>query len=98
MRTLASSAPIRRQQIGFYGDGVNVIRQRERDHVGFQAVNDSPRLLARTAMRLLNFYRLSGLRFPVLGKRGVVVLIKFSGRIVGYVQQRDGTLRQAQSG
>ena len=45
--------PVRRQQPGL-GDGVDVVGQRQRDHVGLQPVDDRARLLARAAVRLLD--------------------------------------------
>ena len=67
--------PIRRQQPRFVGYGVNVVGERERDHIGLEAVNHRARLLARAAVRLADGDFLAGLALPGLGKRGVHVLV-----------------------
>ena len=71
------------------GDGVNVVGQRERDHVGFEAVDDGLRLLAGAAVRLGNDHVVAGLGLPIFGERGVVFLIQLARRVVGDVQEFD---------
>ena len=71
------------------GNGVNVVRQRERDDVGLQAVNDRARLFAGAAVRLLDDDGVAGFVLPVFRERGVVILIQLAGRIVGNVQEFD---------
>ena len=63
-------------------DRVDVVGERERDDVGFEAVDHRARLRARAAVRLLDRDGLSGLRLPVLGEGGVEVLrrARASGR------------------
>ena len=46
--------PVRREAVRLLGDGVDVIGQSQRDHVGLQAVDHRARLLARAAVRLLD--------------------------------------------
>ncbi|MNR31601.1 hypothetical protein D3C85_1491220 [compost metagenome] len=67
-------------------NGVHVIGQRQRDHVGFDAVDDRRRLFARATVRLANHHVIAGFLF-VVGRKGFVVLIvKLTRRIVRHVQ------------
>ena len=45
--------PVLRQQVGFLRDGIDIVRQRERDDIGVEAVDDGPGLFSRAAVRLL---------------------------------------------
>ena len=83
------SLPVRRQQLALCRERVDVARQRERDHVGLQAVDHGARLLARAAARLSHRDLLARLRFPVLGEGLVVLVVQFARRVVGHVEQRD---------
>ena len=75
------------------GDGVDVERQRQRRDVGLEAVDDRARLLARSAVRLVDVDRLPGLLLPLRRERLVDVLVQLARRIVGDVQQLDLRLR-----
>jgi hypothetical protein len=68
---------------------VDVAGQRERDHVGFKAVDDGTRLLAAAAVRLLDRHVLVVFFFPVLGEGGVEFHVQFARGIVADVQERD---------
>ena len=78
---------------GVLGDGVDVVRQRQRRDVGLQAVDDRARLLARSAVRLVDVDRLPGLLLPLRRERLVDVLVQLARRIVRDVQQLDLRLR-----
>ena len=69
-------------------DGINVVCERQRDHIGLESVDDRAGLFSRTAMRLLYLYLLPGFCLPVSCKGGIVVLIQFAGGIVRHVHQR----------
>ncbi len=71
------------------GNCIDVIGQRQGDHVGLKAIDDCTCLLAGTAVGLFDGDLVTGLLLPVLGKCIVEIGIQFTGRIVGYVQQRD---------
>ncbi|MNS84121.1 hypothetical protein D3C72_1179340 [compost metagenome] len=71
---------------------VGVAGQGQGGHVGVQPVDDGARLLARTAVRLLDAHVLAGLGLPVLGEGLVVVHVQLAGRVVRHVQQRHGAL------
>ena len=62
--------PIGRNQF-FLRESIDVIAQRERDHVSIKAINYGSRLFAGTAMRLIDGddFFVGGL--PVLGKGNV---------------------------
>ena len=66
-------------------NGVHVEFESERDNISFKAVCHFQSLFARTAMGLCDFYVLTGLFFPVLGKDLVVVGVKLTSRVVRYV-------------
>jgi hypothetical protein len=70
--------PVGRDQARL-GDGVNVIGQRERYHVRFQAVNHGTALFARSAVRLLNRDILTGLLFPV--RRELLIMSSYNSRV-----------------
>ena len=74
-------------------DLVDVVREGQRDDVGFEAVDHAARLLAGTAMGLANGDRFAGLRFPVAGERRVHVPVQLTRGVVRDVQQRDVGLR-----
>ena len=79
--------PVGRKQPGLLGDLVDVVGQRQRHHVGLQAVDDRAGLLARAAVRLPDGDVLARLRLPVLGELLVEVLVELARRIVGDVEQ-----------
>ncbi len=65
-----------------FGDGVNVIGQRQRHHVGLDAVDHRGRLFAGTAVRLSHRHLVAGFRLIVLAECRVVSLIELTRRIV----------------
>ena len=69
-------------------------------HVGLQTVGDSPHLLGRTAVRLLQFNALARFRLPVFLEHRVVILVHVAGDVVGSIQQgrvgQRGTCHQRQ--
>jgi hypothetical protein len=65
--------PIGTDQAGL-GDGVDVVRQRERHDVCIQAVDDRPRLLPRSAVRLVHSQAFACAFQPLLGERRVDLL------------------------
>ncbi len=69
------------------GDGVDIIAQRQRHHVGLYTVDHRPGLLAGTAMRLFDNDILPGLLLPIFLEFGVVSAIEFTGRVIRYVEQ-----------
>ena len=78
---------------GVLGDGVDVVGERQRRDVGLEAVDDRARLLARSAVRLVDVDRLPGLLLPLRRERLVDVLVQLARRIVGDVQQLHLRLR-----
>ena len=68
---------------------VDVVGQRERDHVGLEAVDDGLRLLAGAAVRLRDRDVVAGFGLPIFGEGGVVFGVKLARRIVGDVEQLD---------
>ena len=69
------------------GNRIDIVRQRQRDHVGIEAVDHRTRLLARAAMRLLDLQIVAGFRLPLPGESLVEILVQLASRIVGHVQQ-----------
>lgn len=91
-RTVVGQArfPIGIDQLGLLRDGIHVVGQRQRHHVGLDAIDHSARLLARAAVR--GFHGDGVLRvllFPVRGKSGVVVAVELAGGVVAHVKQPD---------
>ncbi|MNK73376.1 hypothetical protein D3C87_928710 [compost metagenome] len=84
--------PVGLDEAAVRGQGVDVAAQRQRGHVGIDAVDDRTGLLARAAVRLLDAHVLAGLGLPVLGEGLVVVHVQLAGRVVRHVQQRHGAL------
>ncbi len=80
--------PVGRQQLALRRDRVDVVGERERDHVGRQAVDHRARLLARAAVRLADGDVLARLLLPVGRERLVVVVVQLARRVVGHVEQR----------
>jgi hypothetical protein len=73
---------------------VDVLPHRERHHVGANAVDHRPRLPAGTAMRLVDRDLLAVVGPSPLRREGAIDIdIKFAGRIVRDVEQRDRPLR-----
>src|SRR6185312_15812326 len=81
--------PVDGQQLAVVRDRVDVRGQRQRDHVGRQAVDHRARLAARAAVRLVDGDRVAGLLLPVLGEGFVEVDVQLAGRIIRDVEQRD---------
>ena len=67
---------------------IDVVRERERDHVGFEAVDDGPRLSAGAAVGLLDGHLLVRLGLPELDEGGVEVCVQLTRRVVRHVEQR----------
>jgi len=87
--------PVFGDQAAVADQGLYVTGQRQRDHIGVNAVNDRTGLLARAAVRLLDAHVLAGLGLPVFGKRDVVVHIKLACLLVRYIEQRHGRMLAA---
>jgi hypothetical protein len=68
---------------------IHIARERKRHNIGLKAIDHRAGLLAGAAVRLLDGDVIARLRFPVLGKGDVVVLIKFASRIIGDIKDRD---------
>ena len=77
----------------FCRNRIDVRRKRQGHDVGLETVDDRPRLFARTAVRLLDRNRLSGLGLPVFCKRCVEILVELACRIIGNVEQRSLRVR-----
>ena len=92
---LELGAPVRIDLAAILDDGVDVAFERQRHHVGGQAVDHRPRLLARTAMRGLDGDRLARLFLPMRGEGRVVFLVKLARRIIGDVEQ--GRVREGET-
>src|SRR5690349_10804862 len=69
---------------------VDVVAESERRDVGLEAVEDRARLLAGSAVGLLELDALAGLLQPMGSKERVVVGVEFARRIVGNVEELDG--------
>lgn len=82
-----TGAPVLVDLAGILDDGVDIALQCERDHIRFQTVDDRARLLAGTAMRLLDGEVFTGVGLPLLGEGFVEILVEFTGRIIGHVEQ-----------
>jgi hypothetical protein len=90
--------PSRRNEAAI-GDFIDVIGERERDHVRGQPVDHGSRLLARAAVGLLDLDGLAGGCGEFLCERLVDVGVELAGRIVGDVEQRHvGRGRSADHG
>jgi hypothetical protein len=68
-------------------DGGNVPTQRQRHHIGVEAVNDRTRLLSGPAMGLLDHDIDAGLLLVFRGEKLVKLAVEFARRIVGNVQK-----------
>ena len=66
------------------------------DDVGIEARDDGQRLLARSAVRLVDGDRLAGLGLPLGGESGIDVLIELARDVIGDVQ--DCRLREHDNG
>ena len=75
--------PVRRQRLALGGDGVDVVGERQRDHIGGQAVDDRTGLLAGAAVGLADRHGVAGLRLPVRRECRVVILVELAGGVVG---------------
>jgi hypothetical protein len=79
-------------------DGIGVTGQRQGDHIGLQPIDDTTGLFAGAAMALFDGHVLAGLGFPMFGKRGIELGIKFSGRVVRHIKQRHRWLGNGAEG
>ena len=70
------------------GDRIDVVGQRQGHDIGVDAVDDGARLLAGAAVRCADLDVVAGLGLVILGKSGIVFLVKLAGRVIGHVQQR----------
>ena len=77
------------EQAAVLGDGVDVVGQGQRHHVGLQPVDDRAGLLARAAVRLLHGHVLAGPGFPAPGELHVEVRVELAGGVIRDVEQRD---------
>ena len=75
------------------GDGVDVVGQRQRDHVGLSPSMTLRACLPEPPCDMLDGDLLAGLLCPMLGERRVEVLVEFAGRIVGDVEDLDAVGR-----
>ena len=66
-------------------DGINVIFQGKCGYICRKSVGNLKCLLAGTSMRLDHIHTLAGFFFPVICKDLIVFLIKFSGWIIGHI-------------
>ena len=80
--------PVGGQQLALACQCVDVIGERERDHVGRQAIDDHARLLPRAAVRLPDRDVLAGLLLPELRELVVVRIVELTRRVVRHVEQR----------
>ncbi len=71
------------------GDGVDVVGQRERDHVRLQTIDHRARLGPGAAVALLDVQVLAGAVLPELDVGGVYRLVELAGRVVADVEQGD---------
>src|SRR3546814_13349052 len=81
-----AALPILGQRFGFVRDGIDVVGKRQGDDVCLQAVNNSPGLLARTAMAHIEPDLVTRFGIPLAGKAG-----RSEKRRVG--QECDSTCR-----
>jgi hypothetical protein len=65
---VAGGSASRGDLAGFFGDRVDVVGQRQGDHVGGQPVDHRAGLLARPAVRLVDRHRFAGFRLPLAAK------------------------------
>ena len=80
--------PVFRQGLAQLGDFVDITGQGQRHHVGAQAVDHRPALLARATVGLLDLDVVTGVGlFPEAGEFSVVVLVQLTGRVVRDVEQ-----------
>ena len=86
---LQALLPVLGHQPAIFDQCIHITGQRQRDHIGINAVNHRPRLLARAAVRLLDRDNLASLGPPVFDEGGVVVHVQLAGRVVGHIEQRD---------
>ena len=70
-------------------DRVDVVSQAQRDHVGFESVDDGSRLLRGAAVRLPNRHRDAGLVAVALREGGIDRLVELPRRVVRDVEDLD---------
>ena len=75
--------PVLRDELGDVVERVHVGRERERDDVGGQAVDDAAGLLARAAVRLLDGDVVASRGFPVRSEGLVEINVELARRVVG---------------
>jgi hypothetical protein len=80
--------PVVRDQPAF-ADSIDIGRKRERDEIGFEAVDRRARLFAGTAVRLLDRDVVAGLGFPLAREGGVEVLVQLVRRSVRLGQDQQ---------
>ncbi len=68
-----------------FGNSVDIVGQRQRDHIRFNTVNHRGRLFARATMRLADHHVVAGLLLPVCAKRFVVLFVQLARWIIRYV-------------
>ena len=66
-------------------DRVDVVGQRQRNHIRFNTVNHRSRLLAGAAVRLADHHVVAGLLLPVRAERFVVLFVQLARWIIRYV-------------
>ena len=86
--------PVGGNEFGPFMERVDVLTERERDHVGLEAVDDGAGLFAGAAVRLFHDDGVAGLGLPMGGEGPVEIGIELPRRIVGDVEQLDGLGRR----
>ncbi len=81
--------PIGGEQTAPRSDGVHVIRQRQRDDVRWQPVDDRSGLFAGAAVGLLYGDGVAGLFLPMPGEGSIEIGVQLARRIVGDVEEPD---------
>jgi hypothetical protein len=69
--------------------GIDIRCQGQGHHIGFQSINDRPRLLARSTMRLIDGYVLPGFFFPMFGEGRIEFRVKFPCGVIGHIEEFD---------
>src|SRR3546814_16211916 len=83
-----AALPILGQRFGFVRDGLDVVGKRQGDDVCLQDVNNSPGLLASTAMAHIEPDLVTRVGLPLPGTAGLNLLQEFKGGIVVNVGHR----------
>ena len=77
------------------GELVDIVRQRQRGHVGVDPVDDRAGLLARPSVRLVDGDRVPCLLLPIFCEGLVVFDVQLPRGIVADVEDRDVFCKQA---